>query len=111
MVLIPLAFRDAAFTSSSAFFIDAAANTVMDFCCAAAGIAESAIAAIAKSKTRRQVMAVLRSRGVTRELLNIGWIREPPFRGVEGARPARHGRSILVIWRGTSNRTACCQAH
>src|SRR3954470_18898897 len=65
---MPLVLKNAAFTSSSAFFIDAAANTMMAFSWAVAGFAESARAAIAKRKTRRHVMAVLRSRGVTHEL-------------------------------------------
>ena len=51
-----------AFTSSSAFFIDAAANTMIDFCCAAAGIADNASVATASIMTWRDGMAVLRSR-------------------------------------------------
>src|SRR3954453_1424731 len=81
---MPDAFRKAAFTSSSAFFIEAAANTVIDLSFAAAGnVPARPIAIQAMRKCRRKVMAVFHPAGALSgppACRGLEVPQEPPFR-------------------------------
>src|SRR4029077_9789712 len=93
---MPLCLANAAFTSSSAFFIDAAANTVMVFCCALAGAAANRLL---KTKTTKNRMAVHHGRRLAAQsLFGLQNAREPPFQA-QGARGQRAIRRILAIRR------------
>src|SRR5437588_969369 len=77
---MPVAFRKAAFTSSSAFFIEAAANTVTNFSSAKAAVAPKLRTTKTGMKLRREIMAALRSRWYEPDLSRYTAAREPPFR-------------------------------
>ena len=111
--LVPVAFRNAALMSSSAFFIDAAANTVMDLSCA--GLARPPAGCL---QTARQIAAQKRADrasghhggspscpcGSARACFMVGSATGNRRSGLCGARTARRHRSILAIRSATSNR-------